>query len=134
MTGLPTKRMSAIVACSLVATLAAATPAIDDPVVARGSSTNSRGAGFPSPESARPSPSIELLPGPSPAALQLQQAIAAAIASNASTVRVAGGEYRFNNADLELLGATGLTVESPAPAKMWFAPGYVEVFWHGGGA
>ena len=119
MTGLPTKRMSAIVACSLVATLVAAMPVTDDPVV-----TNSRGAGFPSPESARPSPSIELLPGPSPAALQLQQAIAAAIASNASTVRVAGGEYHFNNADLELLGATGLLVESPAPVKMWFAPGF----------
>jgi hypothetical protein len=57
-------------------------------------------------------------------ASKLQQALRSAIASGLPSFGIAGGEYRFNDADFEVFDAQDLAIASPQPAKFWFAPGF----------
>jgi hypothetical protein len=60
-------------------------------------------------------------PTPDGKAKALQQHIAAAIASGAHSLTIAGGTYHFGTANLEIEGATALFLLSPQPVQLVFS-------------
>ena len=77
------------------------------------------------PTQPKPPPPPPPPPAPSgPRAVALQQQVTAAVATKATTVVLAGGEYNFNGADFEIYNAFHLRFEATAPVKLWFAAGF----------